>query len=66
MGNKTALVTGASDGIGLEFSDILAARGYDLVLVARREDKLNEVSAKLSEKYGVNCTVKAADLSCLL
>ena len=63
MGNKTALVTGASDGIGLEFSDILAARGYDLVLVARREDKLNEVSAKLSEKYGVNCTVMAADLS---
>ena len=63
MGNKTALVTGASDGIGLEFSDILAARGYDLVLVARREDKLNEVSAKLSEKYGVNCTVIAADLS---
>lgn len=63
MGNKTALVTGASDGIGLEFSDILAARGYDLVLVARREDKLNEVSAKLSEKYGVNCIVIAADLS---
>jgi short-subunit dehydrogenase len=63
MGNKTALVTGASDGIGLEFSDILAARGYDLVLVARREDKLNEVSAKLSEKYGINCTVMAADLS---
>jgi len=63
MGNKTALVTGASDGIGLEFSDILAARGYDLVLVARREDKLNEVSAKLSEKYGINCTVIAADLS---
>ena len=63
MGNKTALVTGASDGIGLEFSDILAARGYDLVLVARREDKLNEVSAKLSEKYGINCTAMAADLS---
>ena len=63
MGNKTALVTGASDGIGLEFSDILAARRYDLVLVARREDKLNEVSAKLSEKYGINCTVIAADLS---
>ena len=63
MGNRTALVTGASDGIGLEFSDILAARGYDLVLVARREDKLNEVSAKLSQKYGINCTVMAADLS---
>ena len=63
MGNKTALVTGASDGIGLEFADILAAQGYDLVLVARREDKLNEVSEKLSRTYGINCTVMATDLS---
>jgi hypothetical protein len=63
MGNKTALVTGASDGIGLEFGDILAAQGYDLVLVARREDKLNEVSEKLSRTYGINCTVMATDLS---
>ena len=63
MGNKTALVTGASDGIGLEFGDILAAQGYDLVLVARREDKLNEVGEKLSQTYGINCTVMATDLS---
>ena len=63
MGNKTALVTGASDGIGLEFGDILAAQGYDLVLVARREDTLNEVGEKLSQPYGINCTVICTDLS---
>ena len=63
MGNKIALVTGASDGIGLEFSDILAAQSYDLVLVARREDKLNEVGTALTERYGITCIVMAADLS---
>ena len=63
MPNKTALVTGASDGIGAEFIDILASRKYDLILVARREDKLNQLAAKLSSQFGVQCTVIAADLS---
>ena len=70
MSNKTALVTGASDGIGAEFVEILAGRGYDLILVARREEKLNELAVRLSDKFGVECTVMAADLSepkaCLL
>ena len=63
MANKIALVTGASDGIGLEFANILAARGYDLILVARREDKLNSIATTLIQEYGVNCTVIVADLS---
>ena len=63
MSNKTALVTGASDGIGAEFVEILAGRGYDLILVARREEKLNELAVRLSDKFGVECTVMAADLS---
>ncbi len=61
--NKVALVTGASDGIGAEFVKILAGRGYDLILVARRKEKLDQLAVKLSDEFGVNCTVMAADLS---
>ena len=61
--NKVALVTGASDGIGAEFVKILAGRGYDLILVARRKEKLDQLAVKLSDEFGVNCTVIAADLS---
>ncbi len=63
MPNKTALVTGASDGIGAEFIQILASRGYDLILVARNEDKLNQLAVKVGGQFGVNCTVIVADLS---
>ena len=63
MANKIALVTGASDGIGLEFANILGARGYDLILVARREDKLNSIATTFTQEHGVNCTVIVADLS---
>ena len=63
MANKIALVTGASDGIGLEFANILGARGYDLILVARREDKLNSIATTHIQEHGVNCTVIVADLS---
>jgi len=63
MSNKTALVTGASDGIGAEFIQILASRGYDLILVARSEDKLNQLAVKVGGQFGVNCTVIVADLS---
>jgi hypothetical protein len=61
--NNVALVTGASDGIGAEFVKILAGRGYDLILVARREEKLNELAIRLNDEFGVKCTVMAADLS---
>ena len=63
MPNKTALVTGASEGIGAEFIQILAARGYDLILVARSEDKLNRLAAKAETEFNIKCTVIVADLS---
>lgn len=61
--NPLALVTGASDGIGLEFCRLLAARGYDLILVARRQSKLEEIAAILSRQHGVRCHVIPSDLS---
>lgn len=59
----TALVTGASSGIGLELAKLLAADGHDLVLVARREDKMRELGSELTAAHGVKVTVMAADLS---
>ncbi len=58
---KTALVTGASSGIGWEVAKELARKRFDLVLVARREDKLRELAALLEPHVGV--TVLVADLS---
>jgi short-subunit dehydrogenase len=58
-----ALVTGASDGIGLEFCKILAERGYDLILVARRQQLLDAASRQLTVDYGVRCEVIVGDLS---
>lgn len=58
-----ALVTGASDGIGLEFCKILAERGYDLILVARRQQLLDAAGRQLSADYGVGCEVIVSDLS---
>jgi hypothetical protein len=63
MSNRTALVTGASDGIGAEFAQILASLDYDLILVARRENKLNELAGNICNQFSVQCTVIVADLS---
>jgi len=58
-----ALITGASTGIGAEFARQFAARGHDLVVVARSQDKLNVLAQQLRAAHGVNVTVIAMDLS---
>ncbi|MCZ4497686.1 MAG: putative oxidoreductase [Marmoricola sp.] len=58
-----SLVTGPTAGIGLEIARQLAARGSDLVLVARNEERLGEVALQLTQEFGVRTEVIAADLA---
>jgi short-subunit dehydrogenase len=58
-----ALVTGASSGIGRGFAEELAARGLDLVITARRRERLEELAARLQAQHGVKVDVVVADLS---
>jgi len=60
---RTALVTGATSGIGHAFCRELAEQGYDLVIVARHRARLENVSDELRARYAVNVEILAADLS---
>ncbi len=63
MSKKTALITGASSGIGKELARIHAERGGDLVIVARRDDKLQALKMELESNHGVKVMVIAKDLA---
>ena len=58
-----ALITGASSGIGWSFAEELAERGFDLVLVARRNDRLEQLAEKLERLHGTRSSICDADLS---
>ncbi len=61
--SPTALITGASSGIGYELTKLFARDHYNLVLVARNESKLQQIASELTEKFGIVVKVIAKDLS---
>jgi short-subunit dehydrogenase len=61
--NKTALITGAAGGIGLELSRLLAADGYDLVMVGRDRERLERVGAELRAQHRIAVRCESSDLS---
>jgi short-subunit dehydrogenase len=60
---RTALITGASSGFGLEFAKLFAKDGYDVVLVSRNPERLAEVAMDLKVEYGVRTVILEKDLS---
>ena len=60
---RLALVTGASAGIGQAFAELLASEGFDLAIVARRENRLEDIASRLEAEHGVSILVIPRDLS---
>ncbi|MHA2392195.1 MAG: SDR family NAD(P)-dependent oxidoreductase [Promethearchaeota archaeon] len=58
-----AVITGASSGIGESFSRILASQGFDIVITARRKNRLESLASELKENYGINVEIIPGDLS---
>jgi short-subunit dehydrogenase/ubiquinone/menaquinone biosynthesis C-methylase UbiE/uncharacterized protein YbaR (Trm112 family) len=63
VARRTAMVTGASAGIGRVYAEQLAGLGYDMVLVARRTERLETAAAELQARYGIHAETLRADLS---
>jgi len=62
MDNKIAFITGASSGIGLSCAHIFAQNGYDLILTARRYERLCDIADEISTKYSVQCIIENIDV----
>ncbi|MFD2571954.1 SDR family NAD(P)-dependent oxidoreductase [Spirosoma soli] len=60
---KTALITGASSGIGRELANLFAKDGYNLILVARSEDSLQQIAQEYEQQFGLQATVISRDLA---
>ncbi|MFW9821425.1 MAG: SDR family NAD(P)-dependent oxidoreductase [Candidatus Thorarchaeota archaeon] len=58
-----AVITGASSGIGESFVRILASQGFDIVITARRKERLESLASEMEEKYGINVKIVPGDLS---
>lgn len=61
--SSTAVITGASSGLGSQFARQLAGMGYDLILIARRKERLEQLAKSIQSEFKVNVTVNSADLS---
>ena len=59
----TAVITGASAGLGLSFANKLAEYGFDLVLIARRKERLQDIATRLESEYSIQCEIIPADLA---
>ena len=58
-----AVITGASAGLGLCFANKLAGYGFDLVLIARRKERLQDIATRLESEYSIRCEIIPADLA---